>query len=351
MNTRPAPVTWLLAALLPGGSVAAVQEPAPFVLPASVHDPAGRSALVRELRLLMIEGIGRTEPHYDRQAGLETAFTGSYDHHSCVIAHWALLVLARIEGDAALRETLLGRLDRGRALAGELALLEVENLLFRPYDEAWLLMLAAELARHEGVDADAVERFRRTLEARLLEHLRAARFPESSGRLKGRGAFSGSYNSWLFTFLLLTWSEPVTEGLPAGLEALRCERLEPHREALLAQDRTHPFDFLSVHAILALLDRARGAPLEESPYATPDFPPLPASVERNTVHVVGLELSRVWPLAADAHVGDDDAGAAYEGRLLEILRRPDLWREDFEIVTHWVPQFVFIGLWLREGRP
>ena len=35
----------------------------------------------------------------------------------------------------------------------------------------------------------------------------------------------------------------------------------------------------------------------------------------------------------------------------EILARPDLWEEDFQVVTHWVPQFLWFGIWLADGRP
>ena len=63
------------------------------------------------------------------------------------------------------------------------------------------------------------------------------------------------------------------------------------------------------------------------------------------------ELSRLWPYAVDAHRGIAGADPAYQERTREILARTELWADDFTVVSHWVPQFLWIGEWLRRGRP
>ena len=70
-----------------------------------------------------------------------------------------------------------------------------------------------------------------------------------------------------------------------------------------------------------------------------------------TVHVVGVEVSRLWSWAAAAARGDTGARRQFNTRMKEILARTDLWADDFRVVSHWVPQFLWIGVWLAQGRP
>ena len=63
------------------------------------------------------------------------------------------------------------------------------------------------------------------------------------------------------------------------------------------------------------------------------------------------QLAFLFPNAADGRAGDESADESYQARMKEIMSREDLWRDDFEIAAHWVPQFIFIGMWLRDGRP
>ena len=95
-----------------------------MVSPDEISDePAGvpRFAEVhRGLLGVMLSGIEMTEPNasFVRRSGKPSLFGGSYDWHSCVIAHWCHLTAVRMQGlDEAIADDL-ERLSPG-ALAAE----------------------------------------------------------------------------------------------------------------------------------------------------------------------------------------------------------------------------------------
>ena len=321
-----------------------------------------------ELVATMADGVATAEPsaHFTRRMDEETVFYGSYDWHSCVIAHWALLTHARVAGEAAAAgagegpvaaaavEGLLEALTLD-ALAREVDLLAGRDRRLTgtaPYDEAWLCMLLAERSRHSRSAAEAEELLavRVRQERRVVDLLERTPFPEGIPPVeRGGSGFCGFYRSWLWAWLLLHWSEPVDPRTRVLLDRWRSERIEPQRDAIEALEGSHGYDFLSVPAVLALVDRAT---LEDpGPWTPPPFAPWPESVELRMVHVLGLELCRVWPSAADAGRGVSRAQQAWTTRTETLLARDDLWRGDFAVVSHWVPQFLFIGWWLQHGRP
>ena len=68
------------------------------------------------------------------------------------------------------------------------------------------------------------------------------------------------------------------------------------------------------------------------------------------LHDLGLVVTSYWPLAASA--GRGDSGARH--RLMELLdafMSSVDWCGDFMLTSHWVPQFLFMALWLACGRP
>ncbi|MCP3919288.1 MAG: DUF2891 family protein [bacterium] len=326
------------------------------IVPLMADDPAPARDVLPRLAELMREGIDRKKPNasFARELGVESIFDGSFDWHSCVVAHWALLTIARVEDDEELGRDMLARLGPD-VLAAELEILARETphggeRITSPYDRAWFVMLLAELERHAVEDAASLRKLRLAAEKELIDYLEASSFPERLPPLESGGKrFCGFYRSWLFAFWLLQMSEPVTPGAAETLEHLRRERIEPERAALVAHDDPHPFDFLWVPAILALIDRTAD---RASPYVPPTaLEPLPETVKISTVHVLGVRLSRLWPCALDAHGGDEAARAVFEAHTRKLLGRKDLWEGDFAACSHWVPQYLFIGLWLADGRP
>lgn len=324
-----------------------VATPAP-----EVGTPAYRAAIVDLLR----HGLKFTgsSANIALSQGRPTIFDGSYDLHSCTIANWALLTDARMAQDPERVADILARATP-HAIDLELGTLidRERRLTFtRPYDEAWLAMYLAELERHVADDRKSELRQQRL---RLEEHLRAWMegqvFPEHLFKDEGP-AICGFYRSWLWAWVLLTWSDPVSDDLRADLVRWRSERIEPSRVLIAEGVTSHALDFLWVPAVFALIDRLDREATESPPVYDPGtLPDWPVSVKISTVHVLGIEICRTWPLAIDAGRGDESARATHRARIDTLLERDDLWRGDFDAVAHWIPQYLWIGLWLEAGRP
>ena len=344
------PTCLLLTALLLALAAAPLQDAAGH-RPAASGDPW--DDLDERLVELMRAGIQTTEPHGKNPS--ENAdgppFDGSWDWHSSVIAHWALLNHARREGDTELAAWVRARVTDD-VLAEQASFLrerDPERRMIFPYDEGWLAMLLSELDRHREPDA-AVRSLRVELEGRLLDHLESAPFPENLGLRKaereaGAVRYCGFYRSSLFLFLQLSWSRPVREDAPGRLERWRREVLEPSRAAIGAIEEGTGYDFLWVPALLNLADRLGDGPPPH--YAPPTFIPWPDALTISEVHVLGRELTAVWPLAA----GSAEERAIYRARVTSLLRREEFWAEDFMVCSHWIPQYLYLGEWVRAGRP
>ncbi len=324
------------------------------------------------LRTLLLDGIAQKEPSANiwTRATKATVFDGSYDWHSCIAAHWAALSMARVTGDDALRDAVLVRLTpevlrRERALFAEIDAPAVAEAaastnrragdlrsFFMPYADAWLLLTLAELARVPGPDSDELRAFRVETETRVLAWLESTALPDlPAGRKRKEAAFRGDYRAWLFPVLALQLAGTVREDGAARLQSLLRDRLAPHRDTLAAQRASQASDFLDIRAVHALVERLDAGVVTKIAYPVPDaFGDLPRSVTIRDCHVLGRELSALWPLACDGR-RDELALQAFEARSAELLRRTDLWADDFKVVSHWVPQFVWMGLLLAREAP
>ena len=308
--------------------------------------------LAPHLIKLMRAGVDILEPNssFTKREERETLFAGSYDWHSCVIAYWALLVHARTHKDTELTDWVLARLTP-EALLKELTALEARERrrhITYPYDEAWLAMLLAEVARQAGDKADPLLKPRQELETRLLKSLEESNFPEFGEKRALK--YCGFYRSLLFLYLSMRWTRPCLPDTEKRLDQWAKTALEPRRDQIAAVREVHPFDFLSVPALLGLVDRLDPKQKDVPAYEPVEFQGWPESVKLRTVHVLGLELTRVWPLAVDAG-RNKDVQRVYQSRVESLLARPELWSQDFEVCSHWMPQYLFIGEWLRAGRP
>lgn len=290
---------------------------------------------------------------------LHPIFYGSFDWHSCVHGYWLLATLLRRE--PALRERLAVRaLFDGQLTAanveGELAYLDRPGTATfeRPYGWAWLLMLAAELARHEN------ERGRRwhaalrpladAFAARFLEHLPKATYPIRAGT-HANSAFA----------LALAAEYAVTCGDDALLEAVRrrardwytddadCQAWEPSGEDFLSPALTEAACMrrvLPTGVFAAWLNRflprlARGEP--EALFR-------PATVSDRSdgriAHLDGLNFSRAWCFRLIARgLPENDARrppllAAAETHLAASL--PHL--ADDYMGEHWLATFALLAL-------
>ena len=314
-------------------------------------------AVMPRLKQLMLEGLRRTEPetNFVKRITGDTLFAGSYDWHSNLFAHWALLTTARVEGDTELRDWLLEPITL-EALAAERArLIEISNrdraLPTFPYDQGWLLLFLAELEKQYEEVPEDLRAFRLEVELRLLKWLESSEFPAQVSSRFEKGRYPGFYRSWLFSFFQVNLSQPVSKGAAERLATLQRERVVLALEDLLAQTEAHPFDFFYVPAMPTLVHTV--APFEDGApkLVTPDLVPLPETVSLRDVHVLGTEISHMWPLATRAQANDAQAKSQLNQRMGRFLAREDLWAEDFTVVTHWVPQFLWLTFWLADGRP
>lgn len=117
---------------------------------------------------------------------LHPIFYGSFDWHSCVHAFWLLARIRRrfpalAESDAI--TTLFAERISAETVAGECAYLSrrFARGFERPYGWAWLLMLAAELARAGDKEAHALRPLAAAFVPRLKLHLGKAAYPVRTG--------------------------------------------------------------------------------------------------------------------------------------------------------------------------
>ena len=369
---------------------ASVQTRAPFVLtlllaaaatpsqsaPPAPDDAATIDTHLPKLKRLLRDGIERKTPSdnlWEEHPGA-TVFDGSYDWHSCVSAHWAALSLARATDDRELAQWVLARLTpaaleaertlRSHAYLDRKAAAELDPPppkptrppeRTRPYVDAWTLLLLDELRKHEGQDTPALRAFRLDTELRLFEHLEQTPFPEvAPTERQAHPLVLGQYRSWLWGYLVLCLAPPQLDGGAERLLRLRTTKLDPQRALVASYDRKLNSDFFDVRALYALVghyEPAGSGARPSTPALEPrPLTPLPDEVSFATCHLIGVCVSQSWP---DAALASTDAAARgrLHARTAAILSRPHLWSEGFLTASHWVPQFLWFGLWLGRGRP
>jgi hypothetical protein len=294
----------------------------------------------------MRRGIGTPSPH--DAATVTGVFDGNYDWHSAVHGHWALLSMARVTRHRTLEADVMARLT-DTALRRERSRLAADPAFEMPYGRAWLLLLLSELARRPGAPA-VIADLRQDTERALLAWLRSTPYPEGSTK-PGSLGFSAVHNSWPFAYLLMVLSRPRSDATRQALRTLRRTTLEPQRARLPAVVHGSG-DFLYLPAVQAVIDRVDPA----SPRLVPAYPPvrsdtLACPIDSTNSHSAGAAVVHLWPYAIQTRAGRDRACSRYYTRLAEIFNRPDQWADSFRHVSHWVPQFIWMAMWLEAGRP
>jgi len=348
----------IVLSLLQAACAAPAEKPAaPALEPVPGRAPAVSDvdACVPRLRDAIRAGLERTHPNYSRYRStavateVATPFDGSLDWHSNVHAHWALLGIARTRDDPELEALLLSRLTPA-ALARERAVLaafepagpqwltaEPRPYTF-PYDQAWLLLLLSELELHLDPLPGDVRAFRLEVEARLLDWLESRPFPETFAAA-GLGepgpswlletgpsaepanpSFIGAYHSWIFTWLAVALSGPLTAGAETRLATLRAERIEPSKPALQAYRSRSRQDFFWLPSLFLLVDDVSDADADLAWFEVPQED-LPVAVTVRSAHAFGVEVSKLWGLAVLAARDDPEARAMFTRRLGRIVEQ------------------------------
>jgi hypothetical protein len=237
---------------------------------------------------------------------LHPVFYGSFDWHSCVHSYWLLASLTRFYPnmpEASAIRALFQNAFTKRNIAGECAYLKRKSagLFERPYGWAWLLMLQAELLRHESAEgrgfAKALSPLSAMFAERFASHLPKATYPNRVGT-HGNSAFALT--------LALEYAASEDKALAKSIhKATRawyakdadCQAWEPSGE-----------DFLSPALMEAACMRAILPPGQFTAWLKRFLPRLeerepatlfsPARVsdrgDGRIVHLDGLNLSRAW---------------------------------------------------------
>ena len=286
---------------------------------------------------------------------LHPVFFGSFDWHSCVHGWWMLFTLARLYPD-------MPEAGSVRALADELftpanVAVETEYLarpgsrgFERPYGWAWLLMLAAELERHEDGRAEVLRPLTDAFARRFADFLPLADYPVRVGT---------HYNTAFALRLTLDHAEGVGDASLIALcrdRALRwhssdrdCQAWEPSQdeflspalmEAALMRRVMTPEAFADwFAAFLPRLDRREPAAL---------FTPAGVSdrSDGKIAHLDGLNLSRAWcwrEIAAALPPGDPRRAIGLDAAERHLDAALPHVTGDY-MGEHWLASFALLAL-------
>ncbi len=282
-------------------------------------------------------------------------FYGSYDWHSCVHSYWLLATLFRlfpsIKEAGAIAWLFDGAFTEEK-IAGELAFLEPATArgFERPYGWAWLLMLQAELLRHDASWATAARKLADLFAQRFRDHLPKSTYPVRSGvhsstafalalaleyaQTAGNAALADLIRqtalAWYVNDSACQAWEPSGEDFlsPALIEA-ECMRL-----MLARSDFVHWF-----HRFLPRLAGGEPATLFQ-----------PATVSDRSdgriVHLDGLNLSRAWcwrTIANSLPPADPVAAVARKAAQTHLAASLPYITGDY-MGEHWLASFALLAL-------
>jgi len=294
---------------------------------------------------------------------LHPLFYGSFDWHSCVHSYWLLSRIYRLHPALPVSATIGRIIDQHftvNNVAGELNYLKgaAHRSFERPYGMTWLLMLAAELARHTSVEGrrwfEVLSPLAIECAARLRAYIEGAGYPVRAG-IHNNSAFALALG---LEYAGACSDEPLAEVLRQkgrswfGNDA-NCPAWEPDGE-----------DFLSPALTEALCMSRTLASTEFSPWLERFLPRLaerepeslflPAKISDRTdpkfVHLDGLNLSRAWCwkslgnlLAINDPVGRLPLEAANSHLAASLPHIADDYAG-----AHWLPTFAALALDARD---
>jgi hypothetical protein len=290
---------------------------------------------------------------------LHPVFFGSFDWHSCVHSYWLLATLYRLYPDLpesnAVR-TLFSDSFTKEKIAGERAYLKRPSSggFERPYGWAWLLMLQAELLRHQTPEgkrwASALRPLAGDFSARFKTYLPKATYPNRAGT-HGNAAFA----------LLLAQEYAATandEGLAQLIRTTAhgwyekdadCQAWEPSGEDFLSPALSEAECMrrvLAPHAFRRWFARFLPRAAQRRPASL--FAPAKVSdrSDGRIVHLDGLNLSRAWCWRGIAlSVSRDDPFRRLAARTAERHLAASLpFIAGHYMGEHWLASFALLAL-------
>lgn len=282
-------------------------------------------------------------------------FYGSFDWHSCVHGYWTLARCLRRFPDrpeCAEVRALFDSAFTPENVAAECDYLErpYARTFERPYGWAWLLMLAAELRRHEGDWAGALQPLADAFVARFHAFLPLAEYPIRVG-VHSNTAFAVA--------LGLDYAEAANDAALATLlrgSATRwyardrgCQAWEPSQDEFLSPA------LIEAEAMRRVLDDAAFRRwfadfLPDMARREPATLFAPATVSDRTdgkiAHLDGLNLSRAWCWRGIASALDeDDPARAIALDAADVHLRSALAHVAGDYMgEHWLASFALLAL-------
>ena len=290
---------------------------------------------------------------------LHPLFYGSFDWHSCVHGYWLLATLLRLHPTLLEAREIRALFDRqftDANGAAELAYFAnpLRRTFERPYGWAWLLMLAAELARHETAEGErwslALRALAAEMVARFTQFLPKATYPirvgthfNSAFALRLALDYAGAVKDKRFGRLLrgraVAWYSHDTD----------CQAWEPSGDDFLSSALIEAECMrrsLDADLFAAWFDRflPRIAGREPRTLFTP------ATVSDRTdgkiAHLDGLNFSRAWcwrSLATAWPADDPRRGLALESARVHLDASMPHVSGDY-MGEHWLATFAVLAL-------
>ncbi|HEY4251747.1 MAG TPA: DUF2891 domain-containing protein [Roseomonas sp.] len=290
-------------------------------------------------------------------AALHPIFHGSFDWHSCVHGHWMLARLLRrfpaMPGAAAIRELFDAQFTEEK-IAGECAYLvrPAARGFKRPYGWAWLLKLAAELARQ---DDPRWSRMMAPLAAAFAQRFRDF-LPKATYPVR-----VGTHFNTAFGLRMAADYAEVTQDAPfMALLGQTARRWYGADADCPAWGEPSGDDFLSSALIEAECMRRLLPPAEFLPWLDRFLPRIaqhePATLFRPAMvsdrsdgkiaHLDGLNLSRAWcwrAIAAALPPGDARRGVARDAAAAHLEAGLPHIAGDY-MGEHWLASFAVLAL-------
>jgi hypothetical protein len=290
---------------------------------------------------------------------LHPVFFGSFDWHSCVHGYWLLATVLRLFPELEEAPAIVNLLDTQLTAAkvkGELRYLERKTAATfeRPYGWAWLLMLTAELSRHDGSNAGNWNSALTPLAAAFRERIRTF-LPKATYPIRVGTHYNGAFAITLsLEYAEVASDNALRKSLTAKAKSwfqddVDCQAWEPGGD-----------DFLSSGLMEAECMRRVLGPANFSRWMDRFLPRLavrePASLFRPAVvsdrsdgkiaHLDGLNLSRAWcwrSIAQAWSVSDARRGIALEAADEHLAASLPHVTGDY-MGEHWLATFALLAL-------
>jgi DUF2891 family protein len=290
---------------------------------------------------------------------LHPVFFGSLDWHSCVHGYWLLATVLRLFPDIPeareIRKLFDGQLTPSN-VKGEVDYLDqpLRTIFERPYGWAWLLMLAAELSRHESNEARQWSNALRPLAAafvdRFLVFLPKATYPTRVGT---------HFNSSFAVTLALEYANVTNNKALRNLlvEKARawfggdsdCQAWEPGGDDFLSpalMEAECMRRVLAAHDFPRWLDRFLPRLADRQPRSL--FKPAIVSdrSDGKIAHLDGLNLSRAWcwrSIASSWPTSDSRRSIALDAAEKHLAASLPYVAGDY-MGEHWLATFALLAL-------